>query len=107
VVGFLTGLCGWAYARTKFRRFILPRLVGNLLRGNTGLGNAVFGYLAGLVGGVLRGEFHACRPGSYPAHLHINVDSAWRAQTRPAVNGNLYRQLRGSGVQGFTWKPPA
>jgi ribosomal protein S18 acetylase RimI-like enzyme len=101
VVGFLMG-CVDAHAHErKFRRLILPQLIGNLLRGRYRFGKRSFGYLAGLMGGVLRGEFTHVDLNIYPAHLHINVDSAWRGHGlgRQLMEAYL-QQLRGLGVRG-------
>ena len=101
VVGFLTGCVDGRVHDRKFRRTILPRLIGNLLRGKYQFGKRSLGYLAGLVGGVLRGEFTHADLVSYPAHLHINVDSAWRGRGLGQRLMETYlQQLRGLGVPG-------
>ena len=100
-VGFLMG-CVDAHAHgAKFRRFILPKLIGNLVRGKYRFGKHSFGYMAGLVGGALRGESTHVNLETYPAHLHINVDSAWRGQGLGQQLMEAYlQQLRGLGVRG-------
>jgi len=101
VVGFLTGCVDARVHGRKFQRFILPRLIGNLLRGKYRFGKRSYGYLAGLMGGLLRGESPHADLESYPAHLHINVDSAWRGRGLGQRLMETYlQQLRELGVQG-------
>jgi ribosomal protein S18 acetylase RimI-like enzyme len=101
VVGFLMGCVDARAHERKFRRFILPQLIGNLLRGKYRFGKRGFSYLAGLMGGALRGESTHADLGTYPAHLHINVDSAWRGRGLGQQLMEAYlQQLRGLGVQG-------
>jgi ribosomal protein S18 acetylase RimI-like enzyme len=101
VAGFLMG-CVDAHAHgRKFRCIILPQLIGKLLRGKYRFGKRSFGYLAGLMGGVLRGEFTHVDLETYPARLHINVDSAWRGRGLGQQLMEAYlQQLRGLGVRG-------
>jgi ribosomal protein S18 acetylase RimI-like enzyme len=101
VVGFLMGCADAHVHGKKFRRLILPRLIGNLLRGKYRFGKRSFGYLAGLVGALLRGEFTQADLEMYPAHLHINVDAAWRGHRLGQRLMETYlQQLRGLGVPG-------
>jgi ribosomal protein S18 acetylase RimI-like enzyme len=101
VVGFLTGCVDGRVHGQKFRRLILPKLIGNLLRGKYRFGKRSLGYLAGLVGGLLRGEFTHADQETYPAHLHINVDSAWRGRGLGQQLMETYLgQLRGLGIPG-------
>jgi len=101
VVGFLTGCVDGRVHDRKFRRFSLPQLIGNLLRGKYRFGKRSLGYMAGLAGAVLRGEFTQADPESYPAHLHINVDSAWRGRgLGQRLMDSYLQQLRGLGVRG-------
>jgi ribosomal protein S18 acetylase RimI-like enzyme len=101
VVGFLTGCVdshnhGWRYVR-----FILPGLVSKVLRGKYRFGGRSIGYFSGLLGGWLRGEFTHADLETYPAHLHINVDSNWRGHGlgRRLMEAYL-QQLRKLGVKG-------
>jgi ribosomal protein S18 acetylase RimI-like enzyme len=101
VVGFLTGCVDSRLHGRKYRRFILPGLVGNLLRGKYRFGKLSFDYFTGLLGGVLRGELPHADWNTYPAHLHINVDSAWRGHRLGQRLMEAYlEQLRGMGVKG-------
>ena len=100
-VGFLAGCVDTRAHGSKFQRTILPRLIGNLLRGKYRFGKRSLGYLTGLVGGLLRGEFTHADLESYPAHLHINVDSAWRGHGLGQRLMETYlQQLRLSEVPG-------
>ena len=106
VVGFLAGCVNSRSHGQKYRRFILPRLVGDLLRGKYRFGKRSFRYFAGLVGGLVRNEFPHADWNTYPAHLHINVDSAWRGhklgqRLMEAYLGQL-RELGISGVYLYT-----
>ena len=101
VIGFLTGCVdGRAHGR-KFRRIILPRVIGNLLRGKYRFGKRTYAYIFGLVIGFFRGEVTHADHEAYPAHLHINVDSAWRGRGLGQRLMEAYlQQLRGLGVPG-------
>jgi ribosomal protein S18 acetylase RimI-like enzyme len=101
VVGFLTG-CVNSHARgPKFGRYILPGLVVNLLTGKYHLGRRSFRYISGMFAGVLRGELTHADLEIYPAHLHINVDSAWRGHGLGQKLIEAYlQQLRDLRVKG-------
>ena len=101
VVGFLTGCVDAIVHRRKFQRYTLPRFIGKLLRGKYRFGRRSYGYLAGLMGGLLLGELPHVDLENYPAHLHINVDSAWRGRGLGQRLMETYlQQLRELGVQG-------
>ena len=54
-----------------------------------------------MLGGVLRGELTHTDLNIYPAHLHINVDSAWRGNRLGQQLMEAYlQQLRDLGVKG-------
>lgn len=78
VVGFLAGCVDTRIHNWKLLRVILPRLTGNLLRGKYHFGKLSWHYFGGMLGGFLRREFTRVDLDTYPAHLHINVESAWR-----------------------------
>lgn len=101
VVGFLTGCVDSRSRGPKYIRFILPGLIGKLLRGKYRFGKRSFSYLGGMLGGVLRGELTHADLDLYPAHLHINVDSTWRGYGlgRRLMEAYL-KQLRGLRVKG-------
>ncbi len=101
VVGFLTGCIDSRSRGWKYRRFILPGLIGNLLRGKYRFGKRSLNYITGMLGGVLRGESIHVDLDIYPAHLHINVDSAWRGHRLGQWLMETYlQQLRDLSVGG-------
>jgi GNAT superfamily N-acetyltransferase len=101
VIGFLTGCIDSRSHGRKYRRFILPVLIGKLLRGKYRFGKRSFGYITGMLGGVLRGELTHADLDLYPAYLHINVDSAWRGHGLGQRLMEAYlRQLSELNVKG-------
>jgi ribosomal protein S18 acetylase RimI-like enzyme len=101
VIGFLTGCVDGRAQVRKILRTIVPGLIGNLLRGKYRFGKHSLRYLAGVVIGFLRGEITHADPDTYPAHLHINVDSAWRGRgLGQRLIESYLQQLRGLGVPG-------
>lgn len=101
VVGFLTGCIDSRSHGRKYRRYILPGLIANILRGRYRFGKRSLGYLTGMLGGVLRGELTHTDLDLYPAHLHINVDSAWRGNRLGQRLMEVYlQQLRDLRVKG-------
>ena len=101
IVGFITGCVDSKARNAKYARFILPRLLGKVFTGKYRFGRRSFGYFGGLIGGVLRGEFTRVDWNTYPAHLHINVDSAWRGYKLGQRLMQAYLdQLRSLGVKG-------
>lgn len=58
-------------------------------------------YFSGLLRGLLRREFTHVDLDTYPAHLHINVESAWRGYKLGQRLMEVYlRQLRELGITG-------
>ena len=101
VVGFLAGCIDSRSRGRKYRRSILPRLVGNLMRGKYQFGKRSFGYFGGMLGVVLLDGLPRADLELYPAHLHINVDSAWRGHHLGKRLMEAYlQQLRKLGVKG-------
>jgi ribosomal protein S18 acetylase RimI-like enzyme len=101
VVGFLTGCTDSRLHGRKYRRFILPGLIGNILRGKYRFGKRSLGYLTGMLGGVLRGELIHTDLDIYPAHLHINVDAGRRGNRLGQRLMEAYlQQLRDLEVKG-------
>jgi GNAT superfamily N-acetyltransferase len=78
VVGFLAGCVDTRLHNRQLLRVIIPRLAGNLLRGRYHFGKRSWHYFSGMLAGFLRGELTRVDLDAYPAHLHINVESAWR-----------------------------
>jgi ribosomal protein S18 acetylase RimI-like enzyme len=102
VVGFLTGCVDTRVHNKKIQSVIIPRMAGNLLHGRYHFGKRSIRYFSGLLEGLLRREFTRVDLEIYPAHLHINVDAAWRGfklgqRLMEAYLGQL-RGLRISGV---------
>ncbi len=101
VVGFLTGCVDTRVHDRKILRVIIPRVAASLLRGRYHLGKRSFRYFRGLLSGLLRGEFTRVDLAIYPAHLHINVDAAWRGYKLGQSLMDAYLgQLRELGIPG-------
>jgi ribosomal protein S18 acetylase RimI-like enzyme len=101
VVGFITGCVDTRLHNQRILRLIVPRLLGKVFRGKYRFGRRSFGYFGGLLGGLLRNEFTHVDLNTYPAHLHINVDSAWRGYKLGQRLMQAYlEQLRSLGVRG-------
>lgn len=101
VVGFIVGSVDTRLKERRWRREVLPRVWGCLLRGGYRLGRRTRQYALRGLGAVLRGEVPHVDLGVYPAHLHINVDERWRGQGlgRRLIDAYL-GQLRALGVPG-------
>ncbi len=102
VVGFLTGCVDTRVHDKKIQRVIIPRVAGNLLRGKYHFGKRSMRYFRGLAGGLFHEEFTHVDLDIYPAHLHINVEQAWRGRKlgqrlMEAYLGQL-RELKVPGV---------
>jgi ribosomal protein S18 acetylase RimI-like enzyme len=101
VVGFLTGCVDSRSHGSKYRRFILPKLIGNLFSAKYRFGKRTLRYGVGMLDGVLRSGSTQVDLKSYPAHLHINVDSGWRGQKLGQRLMEAYLgQLRDLAVKG-------
>ncbi len=101
VVGFITGCVDSKLRNSKYMRFVLPMLLKNVFTGRYRFGKKTFRYTGGIVGGFLRGEFTRVDWKLYPAHLHINVDAAWRGHRLGERLMQAYLDhLRGLGVPG-------
>jgi ribosomal protein S18 acetylase RimI-like enzyme len=101
VVGFLAGCVDTRVHDRKIHNVIIPRLAGNLLRGKYHFGKRSWNYFSGLLGGLLRREFTRVDLDMFPAHLHINVEAAWRGYKLGQRLMEAYLgQLRGLGIRG-------
>jgi ribosomal protein S18 acetylase RimI-like enzyme len=101
VVGFLTGCVDTRIHDKKTQTMILPRLARNFLRGKYHFGKRSLNYFRGLLGGLLHREFTHVDMDIYPAHLHINVEAAWRGYKLGQRLMEAYLgQLRGLGIPG-------
>jgi GNAT superfamily N-acetyltransferase len=78
VVGFLTGCVDTRRHNRTILRRIIPRLAGNILRARYHIGKRSLHYFSGLLSGLLRAELPRVDLQEYPAHLHINIETAWR-----------------------------
>jgi ribosomal protein S18 acetylase RimI-like enzyme len=103
VVGFLAGCVDTRLHDRKLLRVIIPRLAGNLLYGKYHFGKRSWHYFSGMLGGLLRREFTCVDLDAFPAHLHINVESAWRGYKLGLRLMEAYlRQLRELGIPGVS-----
>jgi ribosomal protein S18 acetylase RimI-like enzyme len=101
VTGFLTGCTDTRLHDRKFIRVIFPRLSWNLLRGKYHFGKRSLHYIGGLLGGLLHREYTHVNLNIYPAHLHINVEAAWRGYNLGQRLMEAYLdQLRDLGIKG-------
>ena len=101
VVGYLTGCVDTISQRRRIiGRTILP-LVGRTIQGKYRLGGKTFIYAKYMILGVLREEYPHVDLKQYPAHLHINVESAVRGRGLGRSLMTAYLdQLREMGVPG-------
>lgn len=101
VVGFLAGCVDSNSYNRNLLRVIVPRVAGNFLCGHYHFGKKSLNYFSGLLGGLLRREFTHVDLETYPAHLHINIDSGWRGYKLGKRLMEAYlRQLRKLGIFG-------
>jgi ribosomal protein S18 acetylase RimI-like enzyme len=101
VAGFLAGCVDSSHKEHLFVRRVLPKLILNVFSGKYHFGKRSFKYIGGLLVGLLRREFTNVDVKIYPAHLHINVDAAWRGQHLGQRLMETYiSQLRQLGVNG-------
>ncbi len=101
VVGFLAGCVDSRIYTRNLLRVIIPRVAGNFLRGKYHIGKRSLQYFSGLLGGLLRREYTHVDADIYPAHLHINVESAWRGYKLGQRLMEAYLgQLRKLGIIG-------
>src|SRR5450759_2512469 len=101
VVGFLAGCVDTRVHNRKLLGVIVPRVAGNVLRGKYHFGKLSWQYLSSLLGGLLRRESTHVDLKLYPAHLHINVESAWRGYKLGQRLMEAYLgQLRELGITG-------
>lgn len=80
VVGYLTGCADTIHQRRRIiGRTILP-LVGRIIQRKYRLGGKTFNYAISMILGALRMEHPHVDLKLYPAHLHINIESAMRGR---------------------------
>lgn len=78
VVGFLMGCLDTKQQRIRLLREIWPQTIGNLLRGAYRLSTRTWRYVIRAALVALRGEYPRVDLDVYPAHLHLNLEAAWR-----------------------------
>ena len=78
VVGFLMGCVDTARQPRLWARHILPRFLGNLVRGRYRLGKLTRRYIFNVARAGLSGELPQVDLALYPGHLHLNVAARWR-----------------------------
>jgi ribosomal protein S18 acetylase RimI-like enzyme len=101
VVGFLTGCVDTRVHNRQIPKVIVPRLAGNFIRGKYHFGRRSWNYFSGLLAGLLRREYTHVDLDIFPAHLHINVDAAWRGYKIGQRLMEAYLdQLRRLGIPG-------
>jgi len=101
VVGFLAGCTDEARRARGMATRILPRLAWGLLRGRYQVERHTLQQALNELDAVVRREFPPVDSAQYPAHLHVNVDAAWRNRGagRHLIEAYL-AQLRSIGVPG-------
>lgn len=101
VVGYLFGCLDTPAQRRRWRREVLPRLIGRALGGRYHLGRLTARYVLAHACGLLRGEFPRVDLASYPAHLHVGVAAPWRGRgLGRKLLGAFLAQARAAGVPG-------
>jgi GNAT superfamily N-acetyltransferase len=100
VVGFLLGCVDTNRQRAWFRK-ALPGMIGRAMRGVYRISKRTLNYTAQITRAALRGEFTHVDLASYPAHLHINLETCSRGLGlgRRLIETYL-DQLRSLGVPG-------
>jgi ribosomal protein S18 acetylase RimI-like enzyme len=101
VVGYLMGCVDTAIQRRLWLNQILPGTALGILRGKYKIGERTWRYTWRLAEGALRGESVHVDTVEYPAHLHLNVQTAWRRHGlgRRLIEAFL-SQLRQLGIPG-------
>ncbi len=101
VVGYLMGCVDTSVQRGLWLTKILPRTALGILRGKYAIRERTWRYISRLAEGALRGESLHVDTVQYPAHLHLNIHTAWRRQgLGQQLTEAFLRQLRQLGVRG-------
>ena len=105
VAGFLMGCWDTKGRGNKFVRNILPDVARNVFAGKYRIGRRTWLYAWGLLkqtaSGLIRKDPHPLDLTSYPAHLHINIDSGYRGRGLGRRLMEAYiEQLRNNGIPG-------
>ena len=101
VAGFLAGCVN---VRSKYGRWLIhifPRFAARLVRGGYQIGPLLRRYIRVLISAGLHGDAPHIDIKKFPAHLHVNVDAAWRGLGLGHKLMDAYLdQLRFLGVRG-------
>jgi ribosomal protein S18 acetylase RimI-like enzyme len=101
VAGFLTGCIEERKRLGRWMKSILPGFFRRLVGGGYHFGPLTWQYGRALLAASLRGEMPHLDLQKYPAHLHINVEAAWRGHGLGQRLMDAYLlQLRSLGVRG-------
>ncbi|MFZ5808732.1 MAG: GNAT family N-acetyltransferase [Chloroflexota bacterium] len=105
VVGYLLGCTQTRLMWAGFREKILPRLIRNFVMKKYHLGHLTWTYLKSIARANFFHETTAVDDKLYPAHLHVNLDRAYRGMGigRELIEAFL-SQLRERGVAGVHLK---
>lgn len=105
VVGYLLGCAQTRLIRVGFLENVGPLLIRNFVRKKYHLGHLTWTYLKGLARANLFHESVSANDKLYPAHLHVNLDRAYRGMGigRELIEAFL-SQLREMGVAGVHLK---
>jgi GNAT superfamily N-acetyltransferase len=101
VVGYLAGCTDTVRRDRCIATRIVPHVAWGILAGRYRLGRRSWGYAFDALGAAMRREFPEVDLKRYPAHLHINMDAAWRGRGAgwPLIEAYL-AQLLSLGVPG-------
>jgi ribosomal protein S18 acetylase RimI-like enzyme len=105
VIGFLLGSTHAIVQTAQWRRYILSKVLVNVVLGRYKLGKRTANYAINMLVGIVRGEEPTVNLGEYPAHLHINIQKGYRSEGvgRRLMDAYL-EQLQGLGVRGVHLK---
>lgn len=101
VIGFLTGCVDTRRQQQIFSRKLVPEVLWGLLIGRYRRGPKTLWYIRSLVKEMRQDDSPPLDLDAYPAHLHINLDAAWRGHGlgRRLIAAYL-DQLRSLGIPG-------
>lgn len=101
VVGFLTGCMDTRRQLNITKKVLLPNVIWNVIRGKYKLGKKTWTYYRKLNQEKHAGRIYYVNLKQFPAHLHINVDQAWRGN---GIGNRLLRvyldHLMQAGIPG-------
>ena len=101
VVGYLMGCVNTSVQRRLWLNKILPGTALGILRGKYTIRERTWRYVWRLAEGALRGASLHVDTVQYPAHLHLNIHTAWRRRgLGQRLTEAFLRQLRQLEVPG-------